>query len=387
MIETSLFCLLSVLEIVRAQDEGELRLFEHVTCKPSRCKIDSYQKLKSHLDDYLNMLSKVIFKKNAKLRKDWWLSVFYSLCIQSIVRRALVFVTSKLRNLTDPDPRSAASQYLHLAVQLFFAACNAAGKGFEPLSYDFDNLSALEITNLTRHSFQIEHGKTAQKALQRNSWQRQNISSAYDYLGMLFEMDRAIFAPPVSRPPLYRAPFWDDELETVVDGGFGPFAKKRRVCKDPSVSTGGDSLLAQLPDALIIHPGSLARLHFTDEQPPPENPENESIRENEVRLEGDMFTPRWVRGFREEEEGWCGFCSRWLRVGAVWRNDRSLFHGICAETGRSFEEPTEAVKINHLKQIWKARCNICGVWVTYRKSDRKHYSAWYVHASNVSFVA
>lgn len=326
----------------------------------------------------------MIFKKNAKLRKDWWLSTFYSLCIQSIVRRVLVVITSKLRNPVEPDLRLAALQYLHLAVQLFFATCKATGKGYEPLSYDFENLSAVEMTALTRHSLQAYDGKIAQKAVQKEAWQSQNISSAYDYLGLLFEMDRAIFALPMPRPPLYRAPFWDDELETVVEEGTVRRPKKRRVCKGPEDYTGKDSVLTQIPDAPITHPGSLALLHFTDEMPPSVSSDDDSVRENEVRFEGDMFTPRWVRGYREEEEGWCGFCSSWLKHGDAWRNDRTLFHGICAETGRSLEDPKEPVRINSLKQIWKARCDICGAWVTYRKSDRKHYSAWYVHAVNVS---
>jgi hypothetical protein len=100
-------------------------------------------------------------------------------------------------------------------------------------------------------------------------------------------------------------------------------------------------------------------------------------------FESDMYTPRWVRSFRDEE-GWCGFCSRWLKLGDAWFNDRCLFHGICADTGKGFAEPKEPVKINPAEQIWEAECESCGEKVRHRKGDRRQYSGWYMHAANVS---
>jgi hypothetical protein len=378
LIELSLLCLQASLEAIQAQEESEPPNFSHTTCTSSACKIDSFNKLNTCLKKYIKQLSDVIFKKNAKLRKDWWLSVFYSFCIQSFVRGALILLVSKF----DANQTTAASQYLHLAVNLFFVTCNATGKGYDPLSYDFRHLSPVEISTLTRNYLEAKEGRLAQIAVQEDSWENNGINSAYDYLGQLFGMDRTIFVPPTSRPPAY-----GDGSETIaiVDEATRPPPKKRRLDKQNEQGyTSDDSIATQIPDTNIIHPGSLVLLDSTAELPPPiPNFDNGcSVRENSVMFEGDMYTPRWVRGFRDKE-GWCAFCSRWLKLGNAWFNDRCLFHGICADTGKGFAEPKEPVKIHPAKHIWEAKCEICGETVRYRKGDRRHYSGWYMHAVNV----
>jgi len=60
--------------------------------------------------------------------------------------------------------------------------------------------------------------------------------------------------------------------------------------------------------------------------PPPEDmdPDDHDLkpREQEVRFEGDFYTPRWVRGHGNKREGWCGLCKpgRWLvlKNSAFW---------------------------------------------------------------------
>lgn len=130
------------------------------------CKINSIDKLNAYLKGYIKLLSDVIFKKNAKLGKDWWLSVFYSFCLQSFVRGALLTLVSKF----DANQTTAVSQYLHIAVNLFFVTCNATGKGYDPLSYDFDNLSVVETSLLVRNCLRAEDGRLAQTAVQKNMW-------------------------------------------------------------------------------------------------------------------------------------------------------------------------------------------------------------------------
>ena len=379
MIELSSLCLQASLEAIQAQEDSELHNFSHTNCTSSACKIDSVNKLNACLKEYIKLLSDVIFKKNARLCKDWWLSVFYSLCIQSFVRGALIVLVSKF----DANQATAASQYLHLAVNLFFVTCNATVKGYDPLSFDFDNLSSHKILSLARNHLQVKEGRLAQIAVQEDSWENNGIDSSYDYLGQLFDMDRTIFVPPDSRPPAY-----GDGSETIaiVDEATRPPPKKRRLDKQNEQGyTSDDSIATQILNTHIIHPGSLVLLDSTAELPPPiPGFDNDcSVRENSVMFKGDMYTPRWVRGF-QDEEGWCGFCSRWLKLRYAWFNDRCLFHGICADTGKGFAEPKEPVKINSVKQIWEAKCETCGEKVRYRKGDRRHYSGWYMHAVNVS---
>ena len=60
--------------------------------------------------------------------------------------------------------------------------------------------------------------------------------------------------------------------------------------------------------------------------------------EQELRFEGDLYTPRYVRGHGNKREGWCGICKpgRWLvlKNSAYWY-DKSFTHGISAADGFS----------------------------------------------------
>ena len=378
MIDSSGRCLkasLQAIQAIQAQEESQLYDVSHTTCTPSACKIDSFNELNNCLKGYVKLLSGVIFKKNARRRKDWWLSVFYSFCIQSFVRGAVIVLVSK----SDANHAIAASQYLHLAVNLFFVTCKATDKSYDPLLYDFDKLSDLEILALTQHGLEAEQGRLAQIAVQKDSWEANRIDSSYDYLYQLFDMDRSVFVPPASRPPIC-----GDDKETI-DEATRPPPKKRRLSKQSEQQYTSDHPTGeQILDTHIIHPGSLELSHSTAELPPPIPDLNDcNVRENPAFFVSDMYTPRWVRGFRDEE-GWCGFCSRWFKLRDAWFNDRCLFHGICADTGKGFAQPKEPVNINPAGQIWEAKCETCAKNVRYRKGDRWHYSGWYMHAANVS---
>jgi hypothetical protein len=55
------------------------------------CKLESIASLELNLTLYLDELSRVFFKKeNLKSRDGYWLSTFFSFCIQAVVRRALL---------------------------------------------------------------------------------------------------------------------------------------------------------------------------------------------------------------------------------------------------------------------------------------------------------
>ncbi len=87
----------------------------HALCEDYLCKVDCIANLTSALALYLEELSRVFFKKENMRSKSWWLSAFYSLCIQSRVRRCLI----KLVNTETPSEEThGAKQYLHLAVEM-----------------------------------------------------------------------------------------------------------------------------------------------------------------------------------------------------------------------------------------------------------------------------
>lgn len=130
---------------------------------------------------------------------------------------------------------------------------------------------------------------------------------------------------------------------------------------------------------------------LNDEQvpPPPEdmNPsDSDQIpHEQELRFDGDLYTPRWVRGHGNKREGWCGICKpgRWLvlKNSAFWY-DKSFTHGISAATGNAFQEPQETRRMDGNPDVWEGLCGSCNEWVALVSSKKKG-TTWFRHAYKV----
>ncbi|KAF5022794.1 hypothetical protein F66182_5136 [Fusarium sp. NRRL 66182] len=120
--------------------------------------------------------------------------------------------------------------------------------------------------------------------------------------------------------------------------------------------------------------------------PPPEdmNPSDPDLipREQELRFEGDLYTPRWVRGHGNKREGWCGICKpgRWLvlKNSAFWY-DKSFSHGISAATGSSFQEPQQKRRMDGNPDVWEGLCGSCNEWIALVSSKKKG-TTWFRHA-------
>jgi hypothetical protein len=124
----------------------------------------------------LDELSRVLFLKENLYRKVWWLSVFYSLCIQGLVRKILMELASwKYTGLLLPSPSLEIKQYLHLAVRLFIAASGT----HDPLMSDYLDLEGEQPCD---HPF-----KMAQLSIKKAEWRERGINSSGDYLKRLFE--------------------------------------------------------------------------------------------------------------------------------------------------------------------------------------------------------
>jgi hypothetical protein len=125
---------------------------------------------------YLDELAKVFFKKDNRRNKGLsWLSTFYSFCIQSLVRTALLEIT-KIRTIigtctTDP----AATQYLYLPLRLFIAS-NSGPK--DPLFSD-------ENSEIESPGF--EDYKQAREAVNYAHWSSTGIQNSGEYLKRLFQ--------------------------------------------------------------------------------------------------------------------------------------------------------------------------------------------------------
>jgi hypothetical protein len=138
-------------------------------------------------------------------------------------------------------------------------------------------------------------------------------------------------------------------------------------------------------------PDLYASLHEEQVPPPPEdmNPSDPDLvpHEQELRFEGDLYTPRWVRGHGNKREGWCGICKpgRWLvlKNSAFWY-DKSFTHGISAATGNPFQEPQETRRMDGNPDVWEGLCGSCNEWIALVSSKKKG-TTWFRHAYKVSY--
>ncbi|KAF2092116.1 hypothetical protein K490DRAFT_2259, partial [Saccharata proteae CBS 121410] len=102
----------------------------------------------------------------------------------------------------------------------------------------------------------------------------------------------------------------------------------------------------------------------------------------ELRYEGDLYVPKWVRGSGNKREGWCGFCKpgRWLvlKNSAFWY-DKSFTHGVSAQTGAAFQEPKGIRRAEGNLDVWEGLCGSCNEWVALVSSKKKG-TTWFRHA-------
>ncbi|KAK2666218.1 Transcription regulator Rua1, C-terminal [Fusarium oxysporum f. sp. vasinfectum] len=134
-------------------------------------------------------------------------------------------------------------------------------------------------------------------------------------------------------------------------------------CK-PLPSNGDATCLNRHPTDVSEPPDLYAALREEPTPPLPEDMNHEDPdmipREQELRCEGDLYTPRWVRGHGNKREGWCGICKpgRWLELknSAFWY-DKQFSHGISAATGSSFQEPQDK---RCLDGSWEGRRKLPG---------------------------
>lgn len=107
--------------------------------------------------------------------------------------------------------------------------------------------------------------------------------------------------------------------------------------------------------------------------------------EQELRFEGDLYTPRFVRGRGNKREGWCGICKpgRWLvlKNSGYWY-DKSFSHGISA-TGTTFDGPSETRRMEGNPEVWEGLCRSCGEWIALISSKKKGIP-WFRHTSKAS---
>ncbi|KAH8789646.1 hypothetical protein BGZ57DRAFT_786541, partial [Hyaloscypha finlandica] len=177
LISQSLLCLLTCLEVKRLATTQSLTPLSHQFCTKSplpTCKVNCIENLSLYLNKFLDELSRVFFQKQDMRSKAWWLPIFYSFCIQAVVRRALITLTEGPQG--QRFELTWVKEYLHLAVRLFISTSGS----YDPLTQSFEDDGSLQSGDLSK----LEDYEAARVALGVPS---NDFTSSGDYLKRIFE--------------------------------------------------------------------------------------------------------------------------------------------------------------------------------------------------------
>jgi hypothetical protein len=172
----SIRCLNHSLDAIRSQPSPATL---HHACKPQRCGLHFIAKLQQSSSRYMNALHEVIFSKwGLSNHRYWWLAIFYSLCIQCIVRDNLIKLGRRIQSSPQSSDRcSNAELYLHSFISLF----EAASAEYDPITMEYD-LSPEETSQIT----------LARIAVNPWHWKERSIHSSYDHLRYIFGMEQKV---------------------------------------------------------------------------------------------------------------------------------------------------------------------------------------------------
>ncbi|KAK4682427.1 hypothetical protein QC764_116290 [Podospora pseudoanserina] len=183
----SMVCLRHCLEGLRLHSAQLLVPTAHDDCSSGDCQVDCIRNLYRQVTAYVDELSAVMFNKENMRDRRWWLSTFYSLCIQSYVRHALIAIEKQLRfKPTDDVPAEdlSTTQYLHLAALLF----TAASAKYDPLiggrlQYALTDNSVIPETSVP----ELAHS-SARVAFEVDQWASNGIRTSYQFLRKLLQI-------------------------------------------------------------------------------------------------------------------------------------------------------------------------------------------------------
>jgi hypothetical protein len=151
----------------------------HHACNPQKCGLHSIAKFQQSSSKYMNALHDVMFSKwGLSNHRYWWLAIFYSLCIQSLVRVNLIKLSERAQNSPlNLDRYSDAKLYLHSFISLF----EAASAEYDPITMEDDFLSG-----------KMSEIILARIAVNPWNWEEQGIHSSYDHLRRIFDVEQKV---------------------------------------------------------------------------------------------------------------------------------------------------------------------------------------------------
>ena len=169
------------MQALRAQKAGLLKAQWHRNCDSSSCKLGCIEAIRVNVALYLQELSRVCFKKeNLRNKRSWWLSTFYSFCIQSAVRKALIALARDAPADLRGESSIYAKQYLHLPIRLFIASSG----NYDPVK-STDDWHSADVND--GNDFPTEDYGRARLVVQFEEWASHGVSGSADHLRRIFE--------------------------------------------------------------------------------------------------------------------------------------------------------------------------------------------------------
>jgi hypothetical protein len=404
------------------------------------CKVDCIRNLKLSLQRCALKISDAIFNKANLRNETWWLSTFYVLCIQSIVRKVLIVLDSREPTDIDHEPSRAHDHF------------RLAGRLFTPISgrYDFVNSDlSMELPSSEEDISRIEKIKAAaQSVVKQQMWPTLGFSCFGDFLKHIFEdkdlhqsdgrdhcgggLGSAVFAihpkpyvPQSSDMDSYcrfrvdwdmaRCNYtkqvvfigskhgWSSKIyvltakkQAAVEALWKQYSKTAiaNVIKNTRVSPTKGMGLEQFfenqenqgQEERFPQPLIYASLRQHHDHPQIEGADKgDQPQKQSPRFDGDLYWPRWIHGQEDTvQEGWCGMCTPgcWLPLDGPFQDDKDFKHGVSAVTGKAFDNPREVRQMRAKPAIWWGLCGTCGEWVELLGSKSAEV-AWFVHSFRV----
>lgn len=120
----------------------------------------------------------------------WWLSTFYSFCVQGVIRQALKLLFPDGQGGSSKPGILNSTQYLHLAVRLF----TVSSGNYDPLIQDWS--SEFAFSSLKDGAPSIEDFRNAQAVIKQPDWTSMGVKKSGNYLKKLFEDSGDALAEP-----------------------------------------------------------------------------------------------------------------------------------------------------------------------------------------------
>jgi hypothetical protein len=157
--------------------------------------IKSIETLETYLKMFLTESSRVFFKKDNLRSRTWWLSMFYGLCIQSMVRRGLIAIL-EYYPWKQHARHSAIKEYLQIALRLFVATSGT----YDPLMKSYSANDPLAFWKTKEEKARDQNFKAAQQVVKQENWAFLGISGSMQFLRNLFQDSGEISPSSPSSP-------------------------------------------------------------------------------------------------------------------------------------------------------------------------------------------